>query len=646
MPRLVESMTAPVGPHATNGSSPGYRADIDGLRAIAVLAVVLYHAGADWLPGGFLGVDIFFVISGFVITTLLRAQLAAGAFTLAGFYDRRIRRILPALLVVLAVTGAVAWVVLPPPDIAKLGQGTAAAALFVFNLYMVTAREGYFSGAAQADPVQHTWSLAVEGQFYLLFPLLLLACRKWTRAQQVLLLTSLMALSAMGAVALAGYSPNTAFYFSGARAWELLLGSLLAFYEAPAARWRWLQEAAGLAGLALIAFGLASDTEVGSVQGALMPCVGAALVIWCGSRSRAAATRLLAFKPLVGVGLVSYSLYLWHWPLVVFYGAMFPFEPLPAAAIIAASLLMAVLSWRFIETPLRRSTARSAQAYRWAAGTTAAVLACAVVLIGTAGGDWRISPYARWLYTLGDYPTAQVYRDDTCFLVPRRQQLQHLDRDKCLARAPGKPNYLLIGDSHAAHLWSGLSRAFPDATIQQVTAAGCRPFKSVDASPDCRALADEVLDHIIPAGNFDAVVLSARWAADDIEPLRKTVAALLPHTRAVIVVGPIAQYRMPLPRVLALAESRNDASLVARARLDGREQLDRAIASALGASGAVYLSAYRALCATASGECITTATANRVPVQFDDAHLTAEGSVLLASRLRDANPAAWPRVRQ
>jgi peptidoglycan/LPS O-acetylase OafA/YrhL len=622
-----------------------YRADVDGLRALAIIAVMLFHTGSPWMPGGYLGVDMFFVISGFLITRILRARSLANWRSLGWFYERRIRRIFPALLLVLAASAGAAWVLLAPPDIMRFARSLVATALFSFNIKAISER-GYFSPQGQDDPLLHTWSLSVEEQFYLLFPLMLVLARDWTRTKYMLLCTALMAVSLLSAIWLGMYSPNAAFYFGVPRAWELLLGSLLAVVGVRAAGSPWLAQVSGLAGLAMVAFSLVTEpTGSFATIDAVPACVGTALVIWSGSQRGTIARAALSWRPLVLVGLLSYSLYLWHWPLIVFYRASVPFERLPIAGLMAGTFLLAALSWRFVEQPSRLACLPRRRVLGLA---VAAVIAC--LLVGAAlglsrGGDWRASQRARSLYSFDNYPAGAAARDGSCFLSPRHVSLQYFDAGRCLPAANGKPRYLLVGDSHAAHLWAGLAQAFPDATVQQATASACAPLLGF-GSTQCQAFMDEILGRVVPATRPEAVVLSARWDGHSMGALRRTIAALLPHTRSVIVIGPIVEYRMALPRVLALAGQRGDPSLVARARVDSGAELDASMALALHDSGATYLSAYRALCLTASGTgsgCTTTTGANETPVQFDYGHLTIEGAVLVAQRLRFAAPAAWPR---
>jgi peptidoglycan/LPS O-acetylase OafA/YrhL len=641
MPPTPPPSLGPASAADAGGSLLDYRADIDGLRGVAVIAVVLFHAGAQWMPGGYLGVDVFFVISGFLITGILRARSPRGWRSLSWFYERRIRRIFPALLVVLAGSAGAAWVLLPPPDIVRFGRSLAATALFSFN-FKAIAEHGYFSPQGQDDPLLHTWSLSVEEQFYLLFPLMLAGVRDWTPRKYMLLCAALMVLSLLSALGLGMYSPNTAFYFGVPRAWELLLGSMLAVAGVRNVCPRWLAQAAGLAGVAMIAFALAAaPTGQFAAIDAVLPCVGTALVIWSGSQCGTLAHSALSWRPLVLVGLVSYSLYLWHWPLIVFYRASFPFEQPPIAQLLVGALVLAALSWRLVEQPLRQVSLPRTRVLRWALTAVAACLLVAAAFVLSRGGDWRVSPHARMLYSFDDYPAEAATRDGSCFLSPRHVSLRYFDAVQCLPKVDGRPRYLLVGDSHAAHLWAGLSRAFPDATVQQATVSACAPLLG-SGSAECRAFMDEILGRVVPATRPDAVVLSARWGDNSVDALRHTIAALRPYTRSIVVLGPIVEYRMALPRVLALAEQRHDPTLVARARIERGAALDASMALALRDTGATYLSTYRALCPATGAGCTTTTGADQVPVQFDYGHLTVDGALLVAQRLRVAGPAAWP----
>lgn len=352
-----------------------YRPEIDGLRAIAVVAVVLYHAGLG-VTGGFVGVDIFFVISGFLITSLILKDLAAGTFTLVGFWERRIRRIVPALACLVLATLMAGWILLLPGDYAALGRSAFFQGLFVANIYFWQS-SGYFDGAAEEKPLLHTWSLAVEEQFYLVFPLLMVGLVSIPRFRQRYAMLSLLGLCiglSLGASIWGVVNrPVATFYLLPTRAWELLLGALVALLPAPAmigrsafagrlARANAFREAlsvAAIVGILLPCWLYTSATPFPGLA-AVPPCVAAGLFIWATGPLHPEAriplaARALSARPVVFVGLISYSFYLWHWPLFAFSNYL-SIEPLSVGyrcGLVAAGFGLAIISWRFIETPFR-----------------------------------------------------------------------------------------------------------------------------------------------------------------------------------------------------------------------------------------------------------------------------------------------------
>ena len=338
-------------------ASPGYRPDIDGLRAVSILSVVYFHAYPHELTAGFIGVDIFFVISGFLIGGLISSEIAAGTFTFASFYARRVRRIFPALVLVMAFVYAVGWKVMFPEEFRQLGRHIAAASVFVSN-FVLLEEVGYFDMEAHTKPLLHLWSLAIEEQFYLLWPLF-----AWVLRGRRALFISLTVAAALVSFALNVTSAEvstTAFYSPQTRFWELAIGVLVAHLPREAmTRWvaaRWLREAAVVAGLARHRLcGLLIDARA-SFPGwwVLLPVLGAATVIAVGPHSFAS-RYVLGSRPMVFVGKISYPLYLWHWPLFAFtwlaYGTQPPSEV--ALPLIAASFVLAWLTYQFVEKPVR-----------------------------------------------------------------------------------------------------------------------------------------------------------------------------------------------------------------------------------------------------------------------------------------------------
>jgi peptidoglycan/LPS O-acetylase OafA/YrhL len=352
-----------------------YRPEIDGLRAIAVVAVVLFHAGLG-VTGGYLGVDVFFVISGFLITSLILKDLDAGTFTLAGFWERRIRRIMPALACVVLCTLMVGWLVLLPDDFAELGRSAFYQGLFAANFYFYRS-SGYFDGAAEEKPLLHTWSLAVEEQFYLGYPLMMVGLFAIPRLRERNALLWLFGVSIAVSLGVSVWGvvhrPVATFYLLPTRAWELLVGASVALLPAPAfvcspmsagrlAAANCIREClvwVALAGILLPCWFYTSATPFPGLA-AVPPCVSTGLFIWVTGYRHAAsqaplAARALSVRPVVFIGLISYSLYLWHWPLLAFsnYWSIESVTVGDRCVLVAASLLLASLSWRYVEQPFR-----------------------------------------------------------------------------------------------------------------------------------------------------------------------------------------------------------------------------------------------------------------------------------------------------
>lgn len=332
-----------------------YRPDIDGLRAVSVTLVVLFHYGCARVTGGFVGVDVFFVISGFLITSIL----ATATPSIAEFYARRVRRIIPALLFVIGTTLLVGHATLPGSERAELDQSAFYSSVSLANFYFL-ANTGYFDTAADLQPLLHIWSLAVEEQFYMVWPFLFLGLVWLTRGRPRLLLWAfglLIAVSFAVSVHRVFHDKASAFFLPDSRAWEFGVGALLAMVPPLAAR-GWMSELMPLSGLAMIAYSALTLTGDSNFPGlnAALPCVGAGLVV-CRTTAPGVVAAALGSSPVRFVGLISYSLYLWHWPVLVFFrhwneGGM-P-STLEATALGATSVVLSVLTWKYIETPFRR----------------------------------------------------------------------------------------------------------------------------------------------------------------------------------------------------------------------------------------------------------------------------------------------------
>lgn len=493
-----------------------YRADIDGLRAVAVLAVVMFHAFPTLAPGGFVGVDIFFVISGYLITGIITREIDAGRYSTLRFYERRVRRIAPAFLVVCAFSAIVAALLYVPGDFELFGESLVASLLIHANIFFFK-EAGYFAAPDDVLPLLHMWSLSVEEQFYLFFPIALVLLSKWKRRTAGLAI--LIAMSFGAACVAVVINPDAAFYLAQFRAWELLAGSLLAVGPIPAPSRR-AADMCSLAGGTLIGAAVWGLSSASTFPGwnAAIPVLGATLLIHAGPQ--ASLNRWLSSAPMVGVGLISYSLYLWHWPLLSFstYIAMRPLLPTEAALVVALAMAAAWLSYRYVETPFRRATNRTSLVQLF--GGVAALLVVAVVADLTRGAAWRLPPDVA----------AMTNREVVRFGMPsERCDIRKLaDSDQrlialgdiprtnvCRLGDPDvQPTVIFWGDSHAEAAAPALDEALAlaDKAGYSITRGGCPPIADIerlDRSP-CLQFAEKAFLAVATI-KPELVILAARW---------------------------------------------------------------------------------------------------------------------------------------
>jgi peptidoglycan/LPS O-acetylase OafA/YrhL len=429
-----------------------YRADIDGLRALAVLAVIAFHARPALLPGGYAGVDLFFVISGFLITNLISKELALGAFSLAGFYNRRIKRILPAYIVVALATLLAAAYLLIPNDYVFYTTSLAASWAFASNVFFSLLSWGYFGQRTEEFPLLHTWSLSVEEQFYFVYPLLLLGLHRyfprWRNAALLALAVALLALSELKAAKVGAY------FLLPYRAHELLAGALAACAarRVPGGAAATAQALAGLV-LALGSLVLLHRQSPYPGLHSLPPALGAALLIHAGGRANAVSS-LLGSRPLAAIGKISYSLYLWHWPIFSFlrYRGI-ALDTVNTGLAIAASFALAYLSWRYIEMPARRQSRLPLRVTlpMYYALPAAVFLAVGLHSYATEGAPGRFSSAERQLIASYSFE-----RDLTGACAIRSGEyrgvtLEHLQTHCTVGAGAEPPRLLLFGDSHANH---------------------------------------------------------------------------------------------------------------------------------------------------------------------------------------------------
>ena len=610
--------------------STSYRRDIDGLRAVAILPVVFYHSGLGLFPGGYVGVDVFFVISGFLITGVIAREVDAGRFSILSFYERRARRIMPALMVMLAFVLCAASYAFFPSDFAKLPQSALMATLFVSNIGFFL-ETGYFAGSAETMPLLHTWSLAVEEQFYLGFPILLILIARFAPARRVAILMVIALLSFALAVVTQASGSGFAFYLLPPRAWELFIGALLALGAFPAIKPRWLREGVAFAGLVAIGYAaLAFDkTTIFPGLNALFPVLGAAALILCAPRT--AVGRLLETGPMVGIGLISYSLYLWHWPLIVFteYVTDVRLVGGVSVAVISASFLAAFLSWRYVERPFRSTVAfDQRRIFRWTGVSMALACMAAFALMMTNGWPARFSPETLRM---------DAARDD---ISPMRAKCLTDEiggpRPECTLGARVPPTTILWGDSHGVELSWAISEdmAQRGESLMQRTRGSCPPMLGY-GNAGCIAFNRQILDAIAENLQLKTVILVGFWVdpAYSLGPnpqrLDATIRALRRMNRNVILIGAVPQQPFDVPRRLARLTERGDPTEgvgVSRAKFDARSAWLRAYYPGWRALGVRIWEPSDTLC----NPDYCTVIRGGVPLHFDKHHLSLSGARLIA----------------
>jgi peptidoglycan/LPS O-acetylase OafA/YrhL len=618
---------------------------IDGLRAISVVSVLLYHANILQFSGGFVGVDVFFVISGFLISTIIYGDIALyGRLRVVSFYERRARRILPVFIVVTAATITAGGFLLLPGQFTELSQSAIYAVGFAANIFFY-ASSNYFSQNGSIQPLLHYWSLGVEEQFYLTFPFFVLVC---SRLGPRLVGAGIIAVAALSLV-LAEYSvlrdPPAAFYLPLPRAWELMAGCILALPDFPFPQRRRACEALAAIGLGLITvavFFYDSQTTFPGLS-TLAPVLGAAFIL-CGCHRCATLTgALLSVRALRLVGLWSYSIYMVHWPLFAFTRLYSPHPRLLFNVIIVVlSIGVGAFSYRFIETPFR--SARGIPCSRGVLGVAgltalASLVGVSLLVVLTGGFLSRFPPKVRDVLAYSNYlaTVRPAWRYTQCFLRDA-QTWDGLDQAACLH--PAHPSALLWGDSHAGDLYPALFELFRRHGVQlsQANAAGCAPILAyiVGAHPNCHEFNERVFDWI-NQNRPDKVILSALWPLDrtSIELLEQTIARMNDFGIFVVLIGETPVYANPVPDILATRLIRGETDVRAESQdtggdansdfFLGKRFLDR--------PNVIYLSPWQTLCE--GSEC-PLAGDDGMPLLMDKDHFTERGAQLLIHRLFDS----------
>ncbi|WP_373476502.1 acyltransferase family protein [Sphingorhabdus sp.] len=654
------------------GSALAYRPDIDGLRAIAVLAVLFFHADLGFVPGGYAGVDIFFVISGYLISRLIVGEIQDDNFSLLRFYERRIRRLFPALFAMLAVALVAGAVILLPQDFTFMSRNAFGAAAFVSNIAYWT-QTGYFEGDAKVRVLLHTWSLAVEEQVYIIYPMILmLVLRKWaTHIKSILL--GLATLSFAACVWMTNMDPSTAFYLMPFRIWEFLVGALLAVGLFKQPERPLTATLAGLAGLAILAatFVIFDDLTVFPGAAALVPCLGTALVIWAGKD--AISGRILSVSAMRFVGKISYSVYLWHWPLFVFVNYMIigKLTFLQNVGLAGVAIGLGFLSWRFIEMPFRRPYDETPQRSVFALGGASIVLiTCVSAAIYFSGG--LPDRFKDRTVKLASYEKSMNPESDICEKV----ELQLAVNSRCTIGNTENASVFLWGDSHAGALFGALDQVAKDSGSGIVYGASpqCPPLLGAGTSVQCVEGNRKRLDYVLKNDEIRTVILAARWSlylegrfvstgeaetnngapkliGPDGEPyplfsdaarhhfrdsIRNLVQILLANGKHVVLVYPIPETGYNIPQTLALMSTRgeNPADFtVAKNLYVERQWRATQILGDLG-HHRLLTRVYPARVFCPTSRCLT--FAHGAPLYFDSHHLSVPGALMLKDTIAEA----------
>jgi peptidoglycan/LPS O-acetylase OafA/YrhL len=620
-----------------------YRSEIDGLRAIAILPVVLFHAGIARFSGGFVGVDVFFVLSGYLITGILIRSAEDGTFSILDFYERRARRILPALFAVMLVCTPFAWRWMEIIDFRNFGESLTAVSLFASNV-LFWLESDYFGGAAEQKPLLHTWSLAVEEQYYIVFPILLILIWR-TRRGALPYALGLLALISLGVAEWSWrHAPMANFYLFPSRAWEILIGSLCAW-----AQWRGgARRHGGLAwlGIAMIlaaVFVFDETTPFPSLL-ALLPVLGTALVVRYATEGTGVA-RMLSLRVIVGIGLISYSTYLVHQPLLAFTRIISLSEPSTAlmAGMAALSFPLGWLSWRFIERPFRRRGPGAIWPGRRFLIASAIGLACFVAL----GAAVHLKPQAISPLVITDTLIDKAKARSASW----RALLTNPDLAEELSRFPdraegGAINVLVTGDSHSKDMLNALElhkNLFPGFAFRQAGINGNCYEKvgpmgraPVDVSACVHDFLEEFADKTRDA---DWILLSVRWTARRyfIEHMAEMIATFKAAGYKVAVSGGTPEFHDSakfMRRVLAdgpLSKPEIDARFTA-SRDQGVVDLNARIRNIAEGAGAVYLDKFAFSCADDPLVC-DAVTEDLRPLRYDEGHWTLAGAARFAQEM-------------
>jgi len=490
-----------------------YRSDIDGLRALAVLPVIFYHYNLSLFSGGYIGVDIFFVISGYLITSIIHKDLETESFTILNFYERRIRRIFPNLFFLLFVVSVASYILLSPNDLKDYAQSLFASAAFLSNM-LFWRESGYFDNIAEYKPLLHTWSLSVEEQFYIVYPVILLILYKFFKNKLNKILVFIFIISILTNILIVFHDQRTAFYFFPLRAWELLIGAAIALKIVKPPQGK-LSEWGSFAGLIMILISIFFFSKKTLFPGynAILPCLGTGLIILCNTDSDNIVKKILSNKILVITGLLSYSLYLWHWPLYVFYSHysfLFDNQILSIVALLFFSFLLSVFSYRVIEVPFRKKIRLNRKV----------LFGVTFLIIGVYSAAGLYVSFEKGLPSRFPEYISQIRLDVAKDLTWRKKCYSFKYEDLNLQRLctlgdnKKRGSYILWGDSHAEALVRGLSDIGKRDGFSGlfVAKSGTSPVFDESFNEPGDGKYNKKVVELIKESEIENVLIAARWS--------------------------------------------------------------------------------------------------------------------------------------
>lgn len=652
-------------------AGPAYRPDIDGLRALAVAGVVVFHAAPQALPGGFAGVDVFFVISGFLIGSIIAKDVEAGRFSFLAFYQRRIRRLLPAMALVLLASVLAGAILLVPSEFSTLTFTLRATILYASNI-VFALRTGYFDQAGAASPLLHTWSLSIEEQFYLVCPLLLWGIHRFRPKAVVPVLVLLALLSGAAGIHGALSYPEKAFFLPHTRMWELLLGVILAHRRVLEGATDATRQMIGWLGLAAILLAFASHsgdrTPYPGVH-ALLPGLGTMMLIEANRYAPTWSGRLLSLRPLVYLGLISYPLYLWHWPILVYLRMFGPeWSALaPSLAAMLVALMLADLTRRFVEQPWRHAPAAGwRRDYAALAIVSIAFIGLSLISEATKGLPQRFSPDVRATLQAGD-----EWRDSqrlACMKIGSNPDLaaREAASHPCRIGRPGAPvEVVLWGDSHAAALQPGLDAALKAGGRGGIViTGGCTAVSPGSERAGCEARRSEILRDFAQ-GPALTLVVAQRWSAlvEGVMPIEREFRRRTPGESAqgaqklagglrdlsawvgasgkqLVIAGTVPEMDFNVPNSVGFRQNLGlrlpEGPDIGAVRIR-QNRSAAAIETGLLGSSARYLDPVPFFCTPACA-----VTGNGVPLYFDNNHLT----IAATEKIRAMFAAPFPPIPQ